>query len=165
MSRHLLQDNRLESLPASLFNLRSLSSLDLSNNKLQNLPVEMWSSPRLKELNLAFNLLSELPLATLSEQNDNQQQHLQQKTLELPSDGESDTTSVCSETGHEAPRHESVNSASSQGSKIVQRHELRHHSLWCTKLEIQDKCLPDPSQFQVRTIVENLSPNELQISV
>ena len=30
-----LQDNRLTSLPAAIFTLESLSSLDVSNNKLQ----------------------------------------------------------------------------------------------------------------------------------
>ena len=48
-------------MPAAVFSLKSLTSLDVSNNKLQVLPVEMWTSPKLKEFNIAFNLLSELP--------------------------------------------------------------------------------------------------------
>ena len=57
-----LQDNRLTSLPAAVFTLESLSSLDVSNNKLQSLPFAVWDAPALKELNLAFNLLTELPV-------------------------------------------------------------------------------------------------------
>ena len=67
---------------------------------------------------------------------------------------------------HEAgtrPTRESVTSASSISSINaaavackVQRHELKHHSLWSTKLEVQEKFLPDPSQFQVSVDVTNI---------
>ena len=66
---------------------------------------------------------------------------------------------------HEAagtrPTRESVTSASSISSVNavackVQRHELKHHSLWSTKLEVQEKFLPDPSQFQVSADVTNI---------
>ncbi|CRK89702.1 CLUMA_CG003464, isoform A [Clunio marinus] len=56
-----LQDNRLESIPSSLFRLPSLHILDISNNKLQELPFDLWKSPKLRELNVAFNLLKDLP--------------------------------------------------------------------------------------------------------
>ena len=42
-----LQDNRLTSLPAAIFTLESLSSLDVSNNKLQgpnSIGIGFWSS-------------------------------------------------------------------------------------------------------------------------
>ena len=62
------------------------------------------------------------------------------------------------------PTRESVTSASSVSSINaaattackVQRHELKHHSLWSTKLEVQEKFLPDPSQFQVSVDVTNI---------
>ena len=67
---------------------------------------------------------------------------------------------------HEAgtrPTRESVTSASSISSINaaavackVQRHELKHHSLWSTKLEVQEKFLPDPSQFQVSADLINI---------
>ena len=67
---------------------------------------------------------------------------------------------------HEAgtrPTRESVTSASSISSINaaavackVQRHELKHLSLWSTKLEVQEKFLPDPSQFQVSADVTNI---------
>lgn len=56
-----LQDNRLESIPPTLFRLPSLHILDVSNNKLQMLPFDLWKSPKLRELNVAFNLLKDLP--------------------------------------------------------------------------------------------------------
>nr|XP_037280613.1 leucine-rich repeat serine/threonine-protein kinase 1-like [Rhipicephalus microplus] len=56
-----LQDNRLETIPGTLFQLPSLHTLDLSNNKLQVLPEELWGAPRLRDLNLSMNMLSRLP--------------------------------------------------------------------------------------------------------
>ncbi|XP_070394975.1 leucine-rich repeat serine/threonine-protein kinase 1 isoform X2 [Dermacentor albipictus] len=56
-----LQDNRLETVPGSLFQLPALHTLDLSNNKLQVLPEELWGAPRLRDLNLSMNMLSRLP--------------------------------------------------------------------------------------------------------
>ncbi|KAH6928290.1 hypothetical protein HPB50_013953 [Hyalomma asiaticum] len=56
-----LQDNRLEMIPGTLFQLPSLHTLDLSNNKLQVLPEELWGAPRLRDLNLSMNMLSRLP--------------------------------------------------------------------------------------------------------
>ena len=56
-----LVGNRLDFLPPALFNLPSLTSLDVSNNKLQNLPKQIWTAPKMKELNVSFNLLSDLP--------------------------------------------------------------------------------------------------------
>lgn len=56
-----LQDNRLETIPASIFRLPFLQILDVSNNKLQELPFDCWKSPKLRELNVAFNLLKDLP--------------------------------------------------------------------------------------------------------
>ncbi|CAB4057710.1 unnamed protein product [Lepeophtheirus salmonis] len=57
-----LQDNRLDTLPAAIFSLESLITLDASNNKLQYLPQDIWKSPKLKELNLSFNLLNDLQI-------------------------------------------------------------------------------------------------------
>ncbi len=57
-----LQDNRLTCLPAAIFTLEALVTLDVSNNKLQSLPFAVWDSPSLKELNVSFNLLTELPV-------------------------------------------------------------------------------------------------------
>ena len=58
------------------------------------------------------------------------------------------------------PTRESVTSATSISSINVackvQRHELKHHSLWSTKLEVQEKFLPDPSHFQVSVDVTNI---------
>lgn len=56
-----LQDNRLEEIPAAVFELPSLITLDVSNNKLQKLPYDMWNSTKLRDLNVAFNLLKDLP--------------------------------------------------------------------------------------------------------
>lgn len=56
-----LQDNRLEEVPAAIFNLDALITLDVSNNKLQKLPYGMWNAPKLRDLNVAFNLLKDLP--------------------------------------------------------------------------------------------------------
>lgn len=56
-----LQDNRLESVPVSVFDLPSLQLLDLSNNKLRCIPPRLWSAPKLRDLNLSMNLLRDLP--------------------------------------------------------------------------------------------------------
>ena len=121
-----MQDNRLEVLPPALFNLRSLTTLDVSNNKLQTLPVEMWSAPKLKELNVAFNLLSELPVQIASESAD------------------ADTTSCDSDTVSESCSFSESDTKSLFEERSLQRHELKHHSLWSTNIQIQDKSLPDP---------------------
>lgn len=59
-----LQDNRLESVPACLFDLPSLQLLDLSNNKLRCIPNRVWFAPKLRDLNLSMNLLRDLPFRT-----------------------------------------------------------------------------------------------------
>lgn len=56
-----LQDNRLEEVPAGIFGLPGLVTLDVSNNKLQALPYAMWMAGKLRDLNVAFNLLKDLP--------------------------------------------------------------------------------------------------------
>lgn len=56
-----IQDNRLEEVPAAIFQLPSLITLDVSNNKLQKLPYDMWNATKLRDLNVAFNLLKDLP--------------------------------------------------------------------------------------------------------
>lgn len=56
-----LQDNRLEEVPAAIFDMDALITLDVSNNKLQKLPYGMWNAPKLRDLNVAFNLLKDLP--------------------------------------------------------------------------------------------------------
>lgn len=57
-----IQDNRLAAIPAEIFQLPSLTILDVSNNKLQEVPFDMWKAPKLRELNIAFNLLKDLPV-------------------------------------------------------------------------------------------------------
>ena len=59
-----VQDNRLDSLPASLLRLPVLSILDASNNKLQTVPFAMWTCTSLRELNLSLNMLSDLPTSS-----------------------------------------------------------------------------------------------------
>ena len=59
-----VQDNRLDSLPASLLRLAVLSILDASNNKLQTVPFAMWTCTSLRELNLSLNMLSDLPTSS-----------------------------------------------------------------------------------------------------
>ncbi|CAL8114388.1 unnamed protein product [Orchesella dallaii] len=61
----LLQENRFESVPEELFTyFPSLTILNIANNKLQSIPPTMWTAMKLQELNLSLNLLTELPALT-----------------------------------------------------------------------------------------------------
>lgn len=61
----LLQENRFECVPEEIFTcFPSLTILNLANNKLQSIPPTMWTAMKLQELNLSLNLLTELPALT-----------------------------------------------------------------------------------------------------
>ncbi|XP_077572943.1 leucine-rich repeat-containing protein 40 [Stigmatopora nigra] len=56
-----LHDNRLQTLPTALGELRDLQELRLSHNQLKSLPVELFSLKKLRSLTLQQNLLEALP--------------------------------------------------------------------------------------------------------
>ena len=62
LTKILLSNNNLASLPVELLQLPNLQSLDVSSNFIQNIPSKI-SCPSLKSLYLSYNKLIELPIA------------------------------------------------------------------------------------------------------
>ena len=62
LTKILLSNNNLVSLPVELLQLPNLQSLDVSSNFIQNIPSKI-SCPSLKSLYLSYNKLIELPIA------------------------------------------------------------------------------------------------------
>jgi len=62
LQEFLLQENRIDQCPTALFtDFPFLTILNLSNNKLDSLPASMWLAPKLQDLNASLNLISDLP--------------------------------------------------------------------------------------------------------
>lgn len=173
-----LQFNRLLFLPSEMFTtLPSLATLDASNNKLEILPLEIWKSPKLKELNLAFNMLSELPYlaeevvaATTSSQ-------ISFGLLPSSEEPQPPTSSVSSSSFSSSSEDRGGESEQLFGSQSdsrslsfypgpgvslpvsvvkgvpteVRRHNLKHHSLWSTNVDVQEKSMP-VNYFQQRPL-------------
>ena len=62
LQEFLLQENRIDSCPSAVFtDFPCLTTLNLSNNKLESLPASMWLAPKLQDLNASLNLITDLP--------------------------------------------------------------------------------------------------------
>lgn len=61
LARLSIQGNSLDSLPAEISNLGELKRLDVQKNNLKALPKEIWLCPSLSHLNCSSNLLKSFP--------------------------------------------------------------------------------------------------------
>ncbi|XP_022246027.1 leucine-rich repeat serine/threonine-protein kinase 1-like [Limulus polyphemus] len=143
-----LQENRLDNVPESIFQLPSLIILDLSNNKLQMLHFKVWSSPKLRELNLSLNLLKSLPCfpsyqsdaAVYKERLDDQ---FTSSSESSPQHTNSEL--IMQETIPTVLKPESSSSKStppvtSRGNSqmSINHEELLHHNIWSHSVEVVD---------------------------
>lgn len=60
-----LSSNDFREIPAGIFSLPKLISLDMKNNKIRQLDISMWTAPSLKSLYLSSNLIESLPVPHL----------------------------------------------------------------------------------------------------
>ncbi len=70
LQRLNVSHNWLQSLPAGLFFLPALESLDAQSNDIKSLPFEMWMAPKLKTANFSRNYLEDLPGCPFGSLND-----------------------------------------------------------------------------------------------
>ncbi|XP_067008597.2 leucine-rich repeat serine/threonine-protein kinase 1 [Anabrus simplex] len=153
-----LQDNRLDQIPESIFQLPALVTLDVSNNKLQSLPYNMWKAPKLKELNAAFNLLRELPSNPPEEHTrlpSPVHSESSRSTGSFVDSVEASEPSTCSEvsdenisTSEEHLLDARTLHASFIKAKTVQHLDITHHNIWSRNVEVTEQILHNDDENQ-----------------